>query len=297
MVNELIINFIVAICIGAVMGLEREIAHQKQKINDFGGVRTFILIAIFGFALGYFSIKVLNSLAIFIIGFSCFMLLIVSAYIIIGMKTGRIGAASEITATIVFILCSIIAISIENKFRLAAIIITMIVASILALKDKLHKFAKHIKMSEVYAAIKMGIISAIILPFLPNKNYTLLDIPLINSLISSPKTIEFLSQIDAFNPFKIWLMVVFISGLSFLGYILVKSIGINKGIGVTSFLGGLVSSTAVTASLSEKSKEKKIIKPFAFGIVLASSIMFIRVIIEIAVVNKNLLPACERELI
>ena len=65
MVNELIINFIVAICIGAVMGLEREIAHQKQKINDFGGVRTFILIAIFGFALGYFSIKVLNSLAIF----------------------------------------------------------------------------------------------------------------------------------------------------------------------------------------------------------------------------------------
>ena len=165
-------------------------------------------------------------------------------------------------------------------------------ASFLALKEHLHRFAKNIKMFEVYAAIKLALISLIILPLLPNKAYSLLDVPLLKEfLLSMPRIAGLLQEINVFNPFKIWLVVVFISGLSFLGYVAVKTFGVNKGIGLTSFFGGFMSSTAVTVSLSEKSKESKNLKPFIFGILLASSVMFVRVLILVSALNASLLKS------
>jgi uncharacterized membrane protein (DUF4010 family) len=86
-------------------------------------------------------------------------------------------------------------------------------------------------------------------------------------------------------------MVVLISGLSFLGYILVKYVGQDKGTLLTSVIGGLASSTAVTISFARFAEQQKIAmsKLFAAGVLIASSIMFIRVYIEIAVVNPALL--------
>ncbi|MBU3912776.1 MAG: MgtC/SapB family protein [Nanoarchaeota archaeon] len=287
---EVFINFLLAIGIGAILGIEREIVHQKKKITDFAGIRTFILIAILGFLLAYITINLFNSFSAFIVGFAAFMILVIASYVILAMKTGRVGATTEITAIITFLLAAIVTLDITKNLRLIAIIIAVIVASLLALKENLHKFARSVQTTEVYAAIKMAIISIVILPFLPNKAYTMLDIPVLREIIAIfPKTIPLIQQINVFNPFRIWMMVVFISGLSFIGYILVRLIGTNRGIGLTSMLGGLVSSTAVTISLSEKSKESKANSPLAFGIILASSIMFIRVLIEVSVVNNSLL--------
>jgi len=287
---DLLINFFLAAGIGAIIGLEREIVHQKRNVHDFAGMRTFILIAIFGFMIAHITINIFNSVAAFIVGFAVLSLFIVAAYSILAMKTGRPGATTEIAAIITFFLAVIVTLDVTQKLRLTAIIITIVVASLLALKERLHKFARDIHMSEVYATIKMAAVSVLILPLLPNKNYTLLDIPYLRELIlTSPKISEIVQQMDVFNPFKIWLFVVLITGLSFIGYILIKTVGVNKGIGITSLLGGIVSSTAVTISLSEKSKNKKIFAPFVFGIVLASSVMFARVLILVAAVNSRLL--------
>ena len=284
-----VINFILALSIGAIIGLEREIMHQKDKVTDFAGIRTFILISILGFLISHITLNIFNSFSAYIVSFAIFFIFVASSYVILGIKTKRYGATSEIAAILVFLLSSVITLNQTQEFRLFAIIIAVIVASLLAVKEHLHKFAKKIQMNEVFAAIKFALISIIILPFLPNKNYSILEIEVIEKLLSSfPSFSSFIGQLDVFNLFKIWLMVVFISGLSFVAYILVRLIGSEKGIGLTSFLGGMVSSTAVTVSLSEKSKGKKFITPFVFGIVLASSIMFIRVLIEVAVINNSL---------
>lgn len=285
-----IINFLLSLSIGAIIGIEREITFQREKRTGLAGIRTFMLTAIFGFVSTYISINLLNSTAALIVSFISFILIIVSSYTLSAIKTRKIGATTEVAAVLTYLLSVIVSLNTPNTTKFLAIIIAVIVASLLALKERLHNFAKNIKTKEVYAAIKFAIISIVLLPFLPNQNYTLLDIPFVKDLISTfPSLTSIAQQLNIFNPFKIWLIVVFISGLSFVGYILVKLFGSNKGIGITSALGGMVSSTAVTVSLSEKSKGKKIVNSFAFGIILASSIMFIRVLIEVSAINSSLL--------
>ena len=91
------------------------------------------------------------------------------------------------------------------------------------------------------------------------------------------------------NPYLIWLIVVLISTISFLSYVSIKVIGPKRGIGASGLLGGLISSTAVSISLAEISKKtKKIVNPFVVGILLASSTMFVRVLLEISFVNPSL---------
>jgi hypothetical protein len=85
--------------------------------------------------------------------------------------------------------------------------------------------------------LKFAIITAIILPVLPNQSF-------------------WEAPFDVLNPYKIWLMVVLISGIGFLGYILVKLVGSRHGIGLTGFLGGLVSSTAVTLTFAQRSQKE-----------------------------------------
>lgn len=290
MESWVVINFFIALSIGAIIGLEREVVHQKEGVRDFGGVRNFVLIALLGFFLTYFSLFVVKSTVLLIAGFAGFVLLIAFAYLIIGLKTKRYSTTSEIAAFITFILACLVASNASNSLRIISIIATVIVASLLAFKTKLHAFAHRVKMDDVFATIKMALISIVILPLLPNKNYTLLDINFINGLfVPGSKAYLFFQQLDVFNPFNIWLMVVFITGISFLGYFFVKIAGEKRGLGLTGLFGGLVSSTAVTASMSRKSKEQKNINGFALAIVLASSIMFVRILIEVLVINRDLI--------
>jgi uncharacterized membrane protein (DUF4010 family) len=132
-------------------------------------------------------------------------------------------------------------------------------------------FVRRITREDVYATLKFAVITAIVLPVLPNQSF------------GPPPW-------DVLNPYKIWLMVVLISAISFLGYVLVKVVGSRQGIGLTGLLGGMVSSTAVTLSFSERSqKEIDLAKPFALAITVAWTVMFSRVVIVVALLNVDLL--------
>lgn len=98
--------------------------------------------------------------------------------------------------------------------------------------------------------------------------------------------------LSALNPHRIWLIVVLVSAVSFLGYVLIKTIGSGAGIGLTGLVGGLVSSTVTTLSFARRSKEHiGAIPIFAAAVILASSIMFPRLIIEIGVFNADLMKS------
>jgi len=91
------------------------------------------------------------------------------------------------------------------------------------------------------------------------------------------------------NPHQIWLMVVLVAGISFFGYIAVRFFGTKHGIGITGLLGGLVSSTAVTISMSKKAIDNSSLsKNLAVAITLASSVMLFRAWIEIFLIHREL---------
>jgi len=96
--------------------------------------------------------------------------------------------------------------------------------------------------------------------------------------------------LKALNPYKIWLIVVLVSFISLMGYIAVKILGPGAGIGLTGFIGGLASSTVTTVSFAKRSLESPAFnKSFAVAILLASSIMFPRLLLEIAIVNYEMM--------
>jgi uncharacterized membrane protein (DUF4010 family) len=132
--------------------------------------------------------------------------------------------------------------------------------------------ASRIEPADVEATLKFAIVSVIILPLVPNENF-------------GPP------PLDVINPYKIWLMVVLISGLNFASYLLVKVVGAEHGIGLTGLLGGLVSSTAVTLGFAQRSRQEPAqAAPLALGILIAWTVMFVRVVLLVAAVNPGMAP-------
>ena len=141
---------------------------------------------------------------------------------------------------------------------------------LLSLKPTLHRWLSNLSAEEFYAALKLLLISVVLLPVLPNQGY---------------------GPWGVLNPYHIWWMVVLIAGLSFAGYIAMRAIGAERGILLTGFLGGLASSTATTLTFARLARHISLGRVLAAGTLLASATMFPRVLVEVAVINPQLLPA------
>jgi uncharacterized membrane protein (DUF4010 family) len=135
-------------------------------------------------------------------------------------------------------------------------------------KSKIKGFSKQIDRSEFITVAKFIIIAGIILPALPDKQiFTFLN----------------------FSPYKVWLAVVVISGISYLSYILRKFVFPDAGLLLTGVFGGLYSSTATTIILARKSKESDSnFREYAAAILIATAMMFLRVYILLLIFNPEL---------
>jgi uncharacterized membrane protein (DUF4010 family) len=282
----LVINFAIALFIGALLGLEREHHQQSTKVIRFAGIRTFTLISLFGAILGYLSKEVLQSYAFAVVGFVIIGVLSLVSYIVGYLKYSDTTATTEVAAIFCYILGMLTMVGYVN----VAIMLGIVVAALLTFKAKIHGTVSNIKTNELFAIVEFAILALVILPLLPDKNYSPLDVPVLRDVLSFFISENILAQLDVFNLYNMWLMVILVAGISLLGYILVKYLGTNKGYGITGLVGGLVSSTAVTLSMSHESKiHKNVVSPFVVAVVLASATAFIRVMAEVAVVNNNLL--------
>lgn len=288
MINEVFAGLILSILLGALIGAQREIRQQKEHLKDFAGFRTFTFMSILGYIIGIIAFLELKENSILIVSIFGMFLLAISSYISLSKKSRNyVSITSQIIAIITFF----IGILVSLKQYYFAITLAIIITTILFLGTKLHKFAKSIKKTEIFATLNFAIISFIILPLLPNRDFGPLDIPHFNELFLLFADKELLLQFQIFNPFHIWLMVVFISGITYIGYILMKTIGTERGITLTGFLGGLMSSTALTSSFSIESKKFPYLSnPLLVGTIIACSTMFFRIIFEVAIINPKLLP-------
>lgn len=255
-------QFGAALGLGILLGLERERTRGEQRA--FAGVRTFALVALLGAISVYAGEQLQHSWIVGLV-FLAVTALVVAAYHA-AARDGDIGATTEVSVLITFFVGALCA---RDQVPIAAAV-AVAAMLLLALKGWLHHLAKRIEPSDVEATLKFAIITVIVLPLVPNANY-------------GPAGLEVI------NPYKTWLMVVLIAGLNFAGYILVKVLGREHGLGITGLLGGLVSSTAVTLSFSQRSRAEADLAPLlALAILLAWTVMFFRVVVEVAVVNLTL---------
>lgn len=251
-----------ALLLGLLIGTERERAQIDRKERDFAGIRSFVIITLLGFFAAYLDNFVTNYLIV--VMFVGVISLTVSSYLYDSFKRGKKGITAELAAIISYVIGVLSFYS--NTY---AIILGVVIAIVLSSKNYIHTFVNKISQQEYYATLKFAIIAFVILPILPNFA---------------------LDPWGVLNLYHIWLMVVFISGISFVGYILTKLIGVTGGVGLTGLVGGLVSSTAVTSSMSNQSKKnKKIVLPFVLAILAASAMMFGRVLIVTSILNPELL--------
>jgi uncharacterized membrane protein (DUF4010 family) len=143
-----------------------------------------------------------------------------------------------------------------------------IVTFILALKAELHGFVDKLAEADVKALARYAVIAGAVLPFLPNGHY---------------------GPLGAWNPQRLWLVVVLVTGFSFLGYVANRIFGERHGTVATALIGGAYSSTAVTQALAQRLGSEPEGGAEPAGIALATAVMYLRVPILIAIFATRVL--------
>ena len=254
MIDKDLIALVVTIVFSFLIGLEvrsyREYFHSKF---EFGSIRTLTFTGLLGFLL--FKID----LAIYIAGFISITLFFLLFYYF-KLKENR---ASIVTFLVVAITYTFGPISLTKPLWFIALIFVILIFG-LNVKRLYPKITQNIDLDEIETFAKMVLLSAVILPLLPKEKLPYIEL----------------------SPFKIWLIVVVISAISYIGYILQKYIFSNKGYFFTGLAGGAYSSTATTVVLASKAT-KSCINSITAGIIGATAIMYFRLIIIAYIFNKS----------
>lgn len=243
------VGLLVSAGVGLIIGLEREF-NTRDKPAHIGGIRTFIMAAILGYCASW--IGKLGYPVVLIAVLAGFFLLVGIAYYAQSMQ-GNIGLTTEMALFMTLVLGVVI----SAGYMREALAIVVLMTLVLSLKEQLHGFIKRITEEELFAFIKFAVLALLILPMLPDEPF-------------GPENLLNLRDLG-------WIAVLVLS-ISFAGYLMLKFGSPKKGIPLTALIGGLFSSTMIAWVFSARSRERKDLAPaFGSGIVLASSIMYVRV--------------------
>ncbi len=262
----------VALAAGLLIGFEREQSQPADAptIGFLGGARTFPLFALVG------ALSVLlghgNWLFFPLVSFLGMLGLVTISYADDVRKERDRGLTTEAALLITFLLGALAAtrnlIVPEGRRVIVVLGCAVVVTLLLSSKPRLQQLVRVVSRDDLYATLKFLIIAVLILPLLPNQTF---------------------GPLQVLNPWNIGLMVALIAGVSFVGYVAIRILGPGRGLAVTALIGGLVSSTAVTmASAGRAKREPGLVTPAALAILLASTIMNLRVLFEVAVVHRPL---------
>ncbi len=287
---SLVLQLLLAASLGAIVWAERDIFKKddldiKERPN-FGWIRTFALISLFWWV----SIAIDNLLDIHII-LTISMILVwiftLVSYIYWVFKKEQLWLTTEIAVFLTYFLWVFVVL----WFSKFAVILSIIITFILSMKDFLFKIKEKISREELSNTLKFAVISVVILPLLPDVKFSIFQILQFLGY-SSELTSNRILNVAFFNPYGIWFFVVLMSAISYVWYMLSKFIWEKNSIVASWAIGWLISSTAVTASMTESSKkDKKNIDLYVVWTLLASTIMFIRVVLIVLFFNIDMINA------
>ncbi len=250
----------IALGLGLLVGSQREVADPS-----IAGVRTFALITI----AGALSAALSDQAGLWIIPV---MFAGIVAMVVVGNLTerrhppGHTGITTEIAAIVMF---AVGAMCILGP-REVAVVVAGAVFVLLHLKIRMQRFLESLTAGEMTAIAQFVLVSFVILPILPDRTF---------------------GPYDVLNPRQIWWMVILVVGLSLAGYVALRFAGKKTGILLAGLLGGLVSSTATTASQSRLARASNALAPACAVIMLASTVVYARVLVMIGITAPPLVTA------
>lgn len=260
--GDLLLSLGIAGGLGLLVGLQRE-----RSKHAMAGIRTFPLLAILGVLSGWLAQE--HGGWIVAGGFVAVAGLTMLANWIRARTSDDVdpGMTTEVAVLVMFGVGAILAMGAV----LEGVVVGAGVALLLHWKDPLHAFAEKLGSADFAAIMRLTLLTLVILPVLPNRAY---------------------GPYEVINPFQIWLMVVLIVGISLGGYVAYRLFGERAGPLAAGALGGLISSTATSVSYARRSADRpQRSEAAALVVTLASTVVFFRVLVELAVVSRSALAA------
>ncbi len=256
------VKILLVLFLSFLTGLEREERKASPEQYSFGGVRTFPLIGLIGYAVALLAGGDLLSMSL---GFA-----VVGGFLMLSYRhklsvSGSAGVTTEMSGLATYLVGALVY---KDQFWIAT---TLSVASVLLLelKEALENLAKRDAGEEVLTFTKFLLLTAVILPILPNQGFGPFQI----------------------NPFRTWLVVVAVSGISYGSYVIQRLTRGQGGILLAAVLGGAYSSTVTTIVLSRRAAREGRPNLFSAGILLASGVMYLRLAALLALFNRGLFSA------
>lgn len=275
--KEIGLGLSVALAVGGLIGLERQRHSESERRASLGGARTFALVALLGALLALLG--QVQGAALPIAG-----LVAVLALQVVGTLGAReehedepggdvpTASATALAALVVYAIGALPFVPLPGLSFPARLVVSaglgVVVLALLALRRPIHAFAEQLSQEDLLATVRFALVALVALPLLPDRAY---------------------DRYGALNPFRIGVVIVLIAGISFVGYVAARLWGARRGLGVTALAGGLVSSTAVTLTFSSRARaEAALVPAYALGIALAATVLFARVLAEVAAIEPAL---------
>jgi uncharacterized membrane protein (DUF4010 family) len=248
----------ISVALGLLVGLQREWSDHPA------GIRTFTLITV----LGSLTALLGDDQGPWLLAAG---LLAVAGAMVAMMRLRGAQASDgqpELTSVIAALVMYLVGAAVVSGQTGLAVAIAGTTAVLLHWKKPLHGFVDRIGEPAIRAVFRLVLIALVILPLLPDQTY---------------------GPYDVLNPHRVWLMVVLIVGISVGSYLTHHLVGRRAGLVAGGVLGGLISSTATTVSSARQSKlAPETSTTAAAVIVIASTLAFVRVAVEVAIVAPRL---------
>ena len=263
------LRFALALALGFLIGLERERSGAAKQGRVFAGVRTFTLVSLFGFACAW-----LNNLGITLavsVGLVAISGLAALEYLA-KQRENRIGWTTEAAVLLTFAIGALALLGPPWVALALGIIGTLLLSE----KARFEGMVETLDNAEFLAVIKFLIVTALILPVVPDREFSVYRI----------------------NPHKLWWIVVLVSTVGFAGYFMIKKLGTRFGWWLSGLAGGIVSSTAVSVAAGRAAQQQPAQAPHALqAALLASSVMYLRILALVAFLNGAFVPALAWKLV
>ena len=256
-----LIRFMMSVTFAFLIGLEMKkyrLTYHANNTRTIGTARTYTFLGIMGYL--FYSID--ERALVYIAGFAGFTVL----YALFYMKrlhNKHYSILGYLVASLVYALGPL---AINFPFWMPALVFVIVIFTLNS-RGWINNVTETISGSELETLGKMVLLSAVILPLLPNE-----------------KVIPYLPL----SPYKIWLAVVVISAISYGGYLAQRYFFPNKGLFLTGIIGGTYSSTATTVVLAKKARNVEEHALITSSIIAATSMMYLRLIVVVAVFNFSI---------
>jgi uncharacterized membrane protein (DUF4010 family) len=242
-----------------LLGLEREGRKAEAGHYIFGGVRTFPLIGLLGYAIALIAGPQVLPVALGFVVVGAFLLV---SYLHKLAAAEEAGVTTEVSGLMTYVLGAMV----FHGYYWIAVTVVVLAMLLLELKTALEGLSERIPSEEVITFTKFLLLTVVILPAVPNQAFTRFHI----------------------NPFKTWLIVAAVSGISYGSYVLQRVTKKRGGIVLAALLGGAYSSTVMTVALARRARRENRPNLFAGSMVVASGVMYLRVLILLAIFNGAL---------